>query len=158
MTDRKPRLISMTIREALYELVHDSDISPKAMAELIDKALPTLLNAANGGEGAPRFDAVWLAIITQSSRNYVALDVIERMCGRVAVKVDAKRPEGSTLQAEALHVTKELGDACEAIRKALDPKGHDGAAISADEKTRIRKETYELLKEAARLWTLSEGL
>lgn len=158
MTDRKPRRLPETLQEALYELVHHSDGFPmKAQAEFIEKATTTLNNAAGGVEGA-RFDALWLLKLTGRARNFVAMDFMEAQLGRVAVTVDVTVPAGATLQAGALRVVKELGDACGEITKALDPKRPRGSAISGDEKARIKKETYELLQEAARLWKLAEGL
>lgn len=158
MTERKARAIPETLTDALYELVHHSAVPAKVQSDTLGLAISTLNNAANGSIEGARFQAAWLVPLTNLTGNFIALDIIERLTGRVAVKVDAQLPDGVTLQDEALRVTKELGDACEAIRKALDPKGPRGAAMTGDEKARLKKETYELLQEAARLWKLAEGL
>lgn len=158
MSEKKSLPPPATLNEAIYHQVHHSSKPAKVIAEALNVANSTLYSAANESIDGARFPVQWIPTIINTTGDYVVLDMLERLTGRVAVKVDAKRPEGSTLQDEAMRVTKELGDTCEAIRKALDPKGHAGAAITSDEKARIRKEAYELLKESARLWTLSEGL
>ncbi len=159
MADRKLLPVPSTLNEAIYHQVHHSAKPAKVIAEALNVANSTLYSAANETIDGARFPVQWLPTIINTTRDYTVLDMLERLTGRVAVSLDAEMPSGATLQEEVLVVAKKMGDACDAIHGGnFEPKGQRGEAFSDGEKNRIRKTTYDLLQEAARLWKMAEVL
>jgi hypothetical protein len=158
MTDKKHPPTPSTLNEAIYHQVHHSSKPAKVIAEALNIASSTLYSAANESVEGARFPVQWLPTIINTTGDYTALDMLERLTGRVAVRLDAKFKDGITLQDEVLRVAKEFGNVCEVIGKSLGRKTQCAVALTEEEKCHIRKKTYDLLQEAARLWKMAEGL
>lgn len=160
MTKPKFRPAPETLTDALYELVHQSRIPAKAQADTLGLSYSTLNNASNGNIESARFQASWLVPLTNLTGNYVALDIMERLTGRIAIKVDVELIDETSFYEEALSVTKKLGDTCGSILDATTHKNKikPFTAFSEEDKLRIRAKSYALLQEAGRLWKMAEGL
>jgi hypothetical protein len=142
-----------TLRDALYQLVHQSEIPAKHQAEQLNVPHSYLCDAANENEDPFCYQLRYLIPHTKIANNPVVVDYIERVLGRVAVPILSGPPTGRRMPAirtpEALarallQVMKEGGDAAGVVSRSLK----DGR-VTRDEARRCRKEVWELIQEAA---------
>lgn len=138
-----------TLRDALYDMIHGSAIPAKVQAEELNIGYSYLCNAANAD--LPGFEYQLRLIIphTRLTRNFAALDYIERQLGRVGVPVSPLDCVADGLSCQALAkamlvTTKEMGEAAAAANRALA----DGK-LRSGEIARCKKELWDLIQQAA---------
>lgn len=142
-----------TLRDALHEMVFNSPIPAKAQAEELGVGLSYLYNAANPQLEGFEYQLRLLAQHTRITGNFAALDFLERAVGRVAIPLRKhdwpmqRQVAAKDLTQGLLKATKELGDAAAALHQSLQ----DGE-MNETEARRCRKEVFELLQEATRLY------
>lgn len=146
MRKKSPFSKHNSLREALYDMVHNSSIPAKAQAEELGISYSYLCNAANPNlEG---FDYQLRLIIphTRLTQNFAALDYIEQSLGRVAIQIPALGPSPADLIEEFAKTTAEFGDLAREIGQALQ----DGR-VEEDEFKRLEKEGWELIRQTVLL-------
>lgn len=153
MRSRKAPLypIPRSLREALYAMVHRSEVPAKVQAEELGVSLSYLENAANPnleGEGW-NYQLRLIVPHTRMTRNCAGVDYIEQSLGRVAVPVIPALPAAvpsatiDLLSGHVLGVAKELGEAANIIQHSLGDRKMD-----AGEARRCRKEMWDLIQQA----------
>ena len=148
MTTRKaaPSSIHSTLREALADLVHRSDLKAGAQAEFLGISYSYLCNAANPNLDGQGFDYQLRLLIphTTLTSNFSVLDFLEQAVGRVAFAPPADRRRlPADLRQGLLLITKELGEAVAALERGLK----DGK-LSAGEVAMCRKELFDVCTAA----------
>ncbi|SDO95098.1 phage regulatory CII family protein [Desulforhopalus singaporensis] len=138
-----------TLKEALYEMIHHSDVSPKEIAEHLDMALSYLYRAATpdpdtDGPNATgvRFPAKKIVPLTLLTGNYAALDVMNYQAGRVAIPLPkVSRINSDEVVAGALKATVEFGEFAKEVQESIED-GH----ISDREQKKIDREGFETIQ------------
>ncbi len=143
-----------TLRQALYQLVHQSGVSFDRLADAAQVRSPSYLyNASNPNleEEAHHAQMRWLVPLTQASRNFVVVDFIEQQLGRVGVMlptvegaVAPATPEN--LPAYVCHLMAEIGD----VARESSTRLADGDLSHVD-RLQIEKEVRDVLQRAAQI-------
>lgn len=143
-----------TLRQALYQLVHQSGVSFDRLAEAAQvKTSSYLYNAANPNleEEAHHAQMRWLVPLTQTSRNFVVIDFIEHQLGRVGVMlptvdgpVAPATPEN--LPAYVCHLMAEIGD----VARESSARLADGDLSHVDRR-QIEKEVRDVMQKATQI-------
>ena len=138
-----------TLDDAIYDLIHHSKVPAKAQAEALGISYSRLVNCPIEAAESAFHHTRWLVPQTQCAGNFVAVDYIEQMLGRVAVpivpKLNGDHPASiHTVSMQVLAIAKEMGEAAAEIRKSLKDE-----TLSPDEATRCRKEVWDLIQAAA---------
>lgn len=142
-----------TLRDALHEMVFESPIPAKAQAEELGVGLSYLYNSANHELEGFEYQLRLLIPHTRLTGNFAALDFLERAVGRVGVplrRVVGPHQSNATpneLMSGLLKVTKELGQAADALHQSVRD-----SQLNESEARRCRKEVFELVQEATRLY------
>lgn len=143
-----------TLRQAFYQLVHQSGVSIAALAEAAGiQTLSYLYNAANPNlEGeSHRPQLHWLVPLTLKSGNYVVMDFLEHQVGRVGVmlptvdgSVAPATPEN--LPTYVCHLMAEIGD----VARESSARLADGDLSHVD-RLQIEKEVRDVMQKAAQI-------
>jgi hypothetical protein len=141
----------MTPEEAI--VLHDFiDVSAKryplkSLAPLVNKAESSLRNELMQQSGY-KLGITTAIEIMERTGDMSALDWIERRFDRVAVRIPTSSPtRENDLVSYAGKVARETGDVLIVLGASL-ADGH----MTAEERTKIRDETYEALRALAALW------
>lgn len=147
-TRRKPDWFSTpdTLRQALYQLVHQSTLTVEQQADQLGLSPSYIYNAANPNlDDAFHYQLRHLIPHTKLTGNPCVVNFIEQQLGRVAVPVvqqmELYRP--ASMRIDLLGVATEFGEAAAALKKALA----DGKMTPAETK-RFRKELWDVIQEA----------
>lgn len=148
MPSRKALPISTheTLRAALADVVHRSELKAAAQAEALGISYSYLCNAANPNLDGQGFDYQLRLLIphVKLTGNYAVLDFLERAVGRVALALPADpHHTPSDLRQGMLAVTRELGESVAALERALK----DGK-LSSSEVLHCRKELFDVCTAA----------
>lgn len=142
-------LTPKTYNEAVYEVVHHSNIPPKQIADALGVGESTLYNAANPHMDEPTLARKHIIPITRLTRNYAILDYMEHACGRVGFEIPRCGGSFSEVAREAAVATERFGRLLHEIGAAL---ANDGR-VDCIELQRITPACLELIETTARLST-----
>lgn len=136
-----------TFAEAVDCQLHHSEVPLGVIAERAGIRESYLRTCASQYDETHNLQAKLLAPITIASGNYALLDFIERLVGRVAIRL----PRGCAvadddLFAAGARVASEMGDVFEEIRRAFEDK-----RITEDELARVNREVHEAHQALASL-------
>lgn len=143
-----------TLRQALYQLVHQSGVSFERLAEAAQVKSPSYLyNASNPNleEEAHHAQMRWLVPLTLTARNFVVIDFIEQQLGRVGVMlptVDGPVAPATleNLPAYVCHLMSEIGD----VARESSARLADGD-LSHEDRLQLQKEVRDVLQNATQI-------
>ncbi len=138
-----------TLKDAIYETIHHSDISIGQLAERLDMGESYLYRAAlpdpdTDGPNASgvRFPLKKVIPLCRITGDYQVLDVMEHQVGRVAIPLP--KPDGYSkkeIQTKALEAAVEFGELIKEVTSSVE----DGT-ITEKEQQRIDKEGREAIQ------------
>ncbi len=138
-----------TYNEAVYQLVHRSDLPPKQIADRLGLGLSTLYNAANPDMDEPQLSHKHIVPATNLTRNFAVLDYFEHACGRVAFEIPAASDNVSEVARELSTVVARFGDLLAKVGQALE---NDGRVDESELELLVGPACQELITQTARLW------
>lgn len=141
MENTKPVI---TLADALYALIHHSNVPAKAQAEALGVSYSRLVNTALESAETFHHHTRWLIPQTKLTGNYVALDYIERSLGRIAFDLPKIRGGCTALATDLMRATRELGQMAGALETAIA----DGC-MSREEAARCAQECDDVIRQAA---------
>ena len=134
-----------TLKEALHEVIENSAIPPKALAEELGISYSYLMNSGNSELPEFRFQARFLIPLTRLTGDFTAIDHIEHSLGRVAFKLPAAVAGIEETQAKLLETINRFGLLVSNASEALK----DGKVDSWEAKT-MERDAFELIRETLR--------
>jgi len=135
-----------TYDEAVYEVVHHSNVPPKQIADYLGIGESTLYNAANPHLNETSLSRKHIVPITRRTRNFAILDYFEHACGRVAFEVPAAGGTFTDVTREVSALAREFGELLATIAAALEDNGR----IDRDELPVFNERCLEMIKAVAR--------
>lgn len=148
-----------TLDDAIYSLVHHSDLPAKAQADVLGVSYSRLVNSCIESAEWAHHHTRWIVPQTLATRNFLLLDYLEMRVGRVAVPVthqgDLYRTAGltSSVSGDMLQIATEMGEAAAAIQQCI----RDGR-LTIGEAKRCRKELWDLVRAAVLLHEELKGV
>lgn len=136
-----------TLVEAIYCLVHHSDLSLPEIAEAIGKRPGYLSDAANPDLETVNFQAACLVPAMRATHNLIPLQFMARVLGCVVIQLPPASTDSADVRQRFMGVVKELGDVSAEIERALAGDNQ----IDEAEFTRIDMQLSELLEAGAQL-------
>lgn len=136
-----------TLVEAIYCLVHHSDLSLPEIAEAIGKRPGYLSDAANPDLETVNFQAACLVPAMRATANLIPLQFMARQLGCVVIALPPAAEDAADIRQRFMGVVKELGDVSAEIERALS----GDQQIDDAEFTRIDMQLSELLQAGAQL-------
>ena len=140
-----------TYNEAVYQVVHRSDIPPKQLAAILGVGESTLYNCANPNMDEPALSRKHIIPLTLATRNFAILDHFEQACGRVAFEIPPADGGLSKVAGEVAAVTCEFGQLLEQVAAAL----RDDGRVTGPELRKIEREAADLHRALARLMAVA---
>ena len=145
----------MMVKDAVYIMIHrHPSLSVEAIAEQLGMATSYLYRAATpdpdmAGPDASgvRFPLKLAVPLTKITGNFLLLDTMEQLCGRVAVPIP--QPSGlsiADLQSGAIKAAAEFGDVMQEIHISMKDN-----SISAQECKRITDECWQAIQSIMEL-------
>jgi len=131
-----------TLKDALYDTVHNTPTPLKAMAEELGCKYSTLANSVNPNIPGLEFQLSRLIPVCRMSGNLAVLDYIEHALGRVAINLPTAPKCLDALNKELLKTIKEFSDLTQVAAKDL-VDGHCSHKDAAE----IEKEGLELVQQ-----------
>ena len=135
--------MTRTLKEVLHDLLQDSPIRMKVMAENLGISYSYLANAGNPDLEEFQFPLRLLIPLIHLTRDFQVLDYIEAACGRVAIELPAQDGDLCSVSTELCRTIKEFGDVAREVSEVII----DGK-ISRTEAKAIERETMELISQA----------
>lgn len=112
-----------TYDEAVYDMVHKSNVFPKQLADALGIGESTLYNAANPHMPETSLARKHIIPATRLTKNFAILDYMEHACGRVAFEIPKVGNSFSEVAMEAAAATEHFGALLRRLGEAL---GNDG--------------------------------
>ncbi len=134
-------MMNRTLKDVLYEVVHQSGIDARVIAERLGMSYQMLLNAANPNLEDFKFQARHIIGLTLLTKDFRLLDYLEASCGRVAYSLPEIPKEMGEISALVTSAVKEFGDVLTEAGKALA----DGR-IDLWEAKRLEKEIMDQVR------------
>lgn len=134
-------VMSRTLKDVLYEVIHQSRLDKKVLAERLGISYQMLMNAANPDLPEFKFQARLIIPVTMMTGDFRVLDYLEASCGRVAYQLP-EIPKGmDEIHSLVSASVKEFGDVLTEAGKALA----DGR-IDLWEAKRLEKEIIDQVR------------
>ena len=142
---KKTRQIE-TLEDAVYDLIHNSDMPAKVQAEVMGVSYSRLINSCLSCAETAHHHTRWIIPQTQATRNFVLMDYLERMLGRVALPIPttAVPEDPEAYRAGMLKIAKELGDLAGVCESGLSMDKY----FDQQERAWIKKEAWDLIVQA----------
>ena len=134
-----------TLKEALHQVISNSPIPPKALAEELGIVYYYLMSSVNPELPEFRFQARNLIPLTRLTGDFTAIDHIENSLGRVAFELPAAGAGIEETQAKLLETINRFGLLVTNASEALK----DGKVDSWEAKT-MERDAFELIRETLR--------
>ncbi len=131
-----------TLKEAVHQVIDNSPIPTRQLAEELGISYSYLMNAANPDQPEFKLPARLLIPLTRITGDYSAINFIENSLGRTALKLQKNNSNLKDIQAELLDAVGSFGDLA---KKAADALA-DGR-ISSVEAAEIERQGYHLVNE-----------
>lgn len=141
--------------QTFLEIIHDWILrnNPKAIAQDLNKAYPTLLREINPDDPGAKFGANDFKVATEVTKDFFAVDALERLLGRVAFELPKGPIDAKKIHKHLSKSLKEFGEFIEAVGDSIA----DGKLTAAEIET-CKKEGYDLIQIVALLcWGLEES-
>jgi hypothetical protein len=131
-----------TLKDVVHQVVHDSPIPPRQLAEELGMSYSMLMNAANPDLEEFKLPARQLIPLAKLTGDCRHVDYIEHALGRVAFELP--KPSSSSMevvQVQLMRTIKEFGDLASTSADALS----DGK-LTIKEAKAIEVEAFEMIK------------
>jgi len=135
-----------TLRDALYETVHNGGVPMKRLSDQLGISYSYLANAANPNLDDFNFQLRHLMPLINATGNFAVLDHLENACGRVAFCLPKAGKDHLEITQGLLDLMGRFGDLSHEMRKILA----DGQ-IDDHEYKRVEPVFFGLLQEIAGL-------
>lgn len=134
-----------TLKEALHEIISNSPMPPKALAEELGIAYSYLMNSGNPELPEFRFQARFLIPLARLTGDYRAIDFIEHSLGRVAFALPPAAADIEETRAKLMSTINRFGRLAQDASASLE----DGRIEPWEAKT-IERDAFELIRETLR--------
>lgn len=113
--------MNRTFKSELHEVVFNSKVPARELAELTGKGYTYLANAANECQEESHLRGRDIIALTNATGNYALLDFINHSCGRVAIPIPECVELASTnsLPDNIMYAIEHLGELSKKHREAL---------------------------------------
>ncbi len=108
-----------TVAEAIYCLVHHSDIEPRVLAERLGKRYAYLMDAANPDRDTVQFQIQMLIPAMQLTNNWMPLQFLCREMGGVFVPLPTVGAEHGDIRKAFMATIQEIGEDSAVIERVL---------------------------------------
>lgn len=146
-----------TQKDALHEMIHESGIPVKELAELLGVGYGYLIrmalpDARESETGSGCSFPLWLLVpAIRNTGNFVVLDQMEESVGRVAFAVPKNDTKERDVCRQAMRATKEFGELMGEVEKALKDD-----VLKQHERENIAREARHVLSAVGSLLHMVE--
>lgn len=126
----------MALSDDVQEMVLNSSLGARDVAEAVGKKYPVLLNEMNSENDRHKLGADMLIPLMKACKSEAPLHYLSEKMGGVFIKL----PEGKSCEQDIIKVVKEFGELIATYGEAIS----DGN-LSLEDKKAIRKEGHEAL-------------
>lgn len=134
-----------TLKEALHQVIENSPVSPKALAEELGISYSYLMNSGNSELPEFRFQARFLIPLTRLTGDFTAIDHIENSLGRVAFELPKVAAGIEETQAKLMETINRFGRLVQDASESLK----DGRIDPWEART-LERDAFDLIRETLR--------
>lgn len=131
-----------TLKEAIHQIIDNSPIPSRTLAEELGISYSYLMNAANPDLPDFKLPARHIIPLTRLTGDFAAVDFIENSLGRTALALPAGNSTIKEIRAELFDAVGSFGDL---VKKSTDALA-DGR-VTAVEAIEIEQQGYHLINE-----------
>ena len=132
-----------TLKDAIREILENSPIPTRALAEELGISYSYLMNAGNPDQPDFKLPARLIIPLTRLTGNFAAVDYIEQSLGRTAFPLPKKSGDLKQIQAELLDTVNRFGRLVQDTTEALEDR-----RITRDEAAQLERDVHELVSAA----------
>lgn len=133
-----------TLKDAVYEVVHNSGVPVKVLADDTGIGLSYLYNAANVNLEEFQLQAQMIIPLTKRTGNYAILDRMEAAVGRTAIRLPEAGKEPIAITDNIFAMVRQVGELSGQFLEAQKDN-----IIDSIEGKRMEKITMELIQSCA---------
>jgi hypothetical protein len=139
--------VIQTFKGALHDVVFNSKVPAKQLADNIGKGYTYLANAANESQEDSHLRGRDIITLTNATNNFALLDYLEHACGRVAFRIPELGKIGASSFNEAVITTIEhLGELSRKYREFMSDN-----ILSVDERRELEALKFEIMRHVMSL-------